>query len=49
MTYINNDLEPTINSLREHYKTFNSFRNYINILVVIVSHLKKIDNQYINH
>ena len=43
MKYINNDIEPTINKLREHYKNDNTFRNYINILVVITSHLKSLD------
>ena len=43
MKYINNDIEPTINNLREHYKNDNTFRNYINILVVITSHLKSLD------
>jgi hypothetical protein len=40
MTYINNDIEPTIQALRTHYKNDNTFKNYINILVVITSHLK---------
>lgn len=43
MTYINNDIEPTINAVRTHYKNDNTFRNYINILVVITSHLKTLN------
>ena len=43
MTYINNEIEPTINTLRSHYKNDNTFRNYINILVVITSHLKTLN------
>jgi hypothetical protein len=43
MTYINNDIEPTINALREHYKNDNSFKSYVNILVVIASHLKTLN------
>jgi uncharacterized protein YheU (UPF0270 family) len=43
MTYINNNIEPTINALREHYKNDNSFKSYVNILVVIASHLKTLN------
>ena len=43
MTYINNDIEPTINQLRAHYKNDNTFRSYINILTVISSHFKTLD------
>jgi hypothetical protein len=43
MKYINNDIEPTINALRQHYKNDNTFRAYINILVVITSHLKTLN------
>ena len=45
MTYINNDIEPTIAKLREHYKNDNSFKSYINILAVITSHFKTLDEQ----
>ena len=45
MTYINNDIEPTIAKLREHYKNDNSFKSYINILAVITSHFKTLDKQ----
>ena len=43
MKYINNDIEPTINALRTHYKNDNTFKAYINILVVITSHLKTLN------
>ena len=43
MKYIKNDIEPTINALREHYKNDNTFRSYINILTVITSHLKTLN------
>ena len=43
MTYINNNIEPTINTLRTQYKNDNTFRTYINILVVITSHLKTLN------
>lgn len=43
MTYINNDIEPTIKALRTHYKNDNTLKNYINILVVITSHLKTLN------
>jgi hypothetical protein len=43
MTYINNDIEPTINTLRENYKNDNSFKTYLNILVVITSHLTSLN------
>jgi len=43
MKYINNDIEPTINQLRSHYKNDNTFKSYINILAVITSHLKTLN------
>ena len=43
MKYINNDIEPTIKQLREHYKNDNTFRSYINVLTVITSHLKTLN------
>ena len=43
MTCINNDIEPTINTLRENYKNDNSFKTYLNILVVITSHLTSLN------
>jgi len=43
MPYINNDIETVINTLRTHYKNDNTFKSYLNILVVITSHLKTLD------
>jgi len=43
MSYINNDIEPTIKRLREHYKNDNTFKSYINILVGVSSHLKTLN------
>lgn len=43
MTYINDDIETVINTLRTHYKNDNTFKSYLNILVVITSHLKTLD------
>lgn len=43
MPYINNYIEPTINRLRKRYKNDNSFKTYLNILVVITSHLKTLN------
>jgi hypothetical protein len=36
-------IEPVINTLRTHYKNDNTFKSYLNILVVITSHLKTLD------
>jgi hypothetical protein len=43
MSYINNDIEPTIQALRIYYANDNSFKSYINILAVITSHLKTLN------
>lgn len=43
MTYIKNDIEPTIEKLREHYKNDNSFKGYLLTLTVIASHLKTLN------
>lgn len=45
MDYINDDIEPTIETLRTHYKNDNTFRSYINVLTVISSHLKTLNKQ----
>ncbi len=45
MSYICDDIEPTIAKLREHYKNDNLFKSYINILAVITSHFKTLDKQ----
>jgi hypothetical protein len=43
MDYFKTDIEPTIQKLRTHYTNDNSFKNYMNILVVISSHLKSLN------
>ena len=43
MKYINNDIEPTISTLRTYYNNDNTFKSYINILAVITSHLKTLN------
>lgn len=45
MDYINDDIDKSINILRDHYKNDNTFKTYINILVVITSHFKSIHNE----
>jgi len=45
MPYINDDIETVINTLRTHYKNDNTFKSYLNILVVITSHLKTLDKR----
>jgi hypothetical protein len=46
MKYIKKDIEPTIQTLRGHYSNDNSFKSYINILTVIISHLKDLNDAY---
>ena len=46
MNYINDNIEPTIQKLRNHYLNDNSFKNYINILTVITSHFKDLHKVY---
>lgn len=43
MSYIKNDIQPTIEKLREKYKNDNSFKGYLLVLTVIASHLKTLD------
>ena len=43
MDYINNDIQPTIEKLRAHYKNDNSFKGYLLTLTVIASHLKTLN------
>jgi len=43
MSYINNDIEPTIQTLRTLYTNDNSFKSYINVLAVITSHFKTLN------
>jgi hypothetical protein len=42
MSYISN-IEPIINKLREHYKKDYTLKSYLNVLVVITSHLKTLN------
>jgi len=46
MGFIKNDIEKTINTIRQIYKNDNSFKAYINILAVITSHFKNLNNVY---
>ena len=46
MNYINDNIEPTIQKLRNHYHNDNSFKNYINILTVITGHFKDLHKVY---
>jgi hypothetical protein len=43
MNYLNNDIEPTIQTLRTIYTNDNSFKSYINVLAVITSHFKTLN------
>lgn len=43
MDYINDNIDKTIDKLRDHYKNDNTFRSYIIVLTVITSHLKTIN------
>lgn len=43
MPYISNNIEPTIEKLRNHYKNDNSFKGYMLTLTVIASHLKSLN------
>lgn len=43
MPYINNNIEPTIEKLREKYQNDNSFKGYLLTLTVIASHLKSLN------
>ena len=45
MKYINN-VDETINILRQSYKNDNSFKSYINILAVITSHIDELNKVY---
>ena len=43
MSYINEDIEPTLQKLRSDYH--GTFKSYVNILVVITSHFKDLKYQ----
>ncbi len=40
MSFLNNDIDNTINILRQSYTNNNSFKSYITVLAVISSHIK---------
>ena len=46
MDYLNDDIKPTIDKLREHYPNDNTFKPYTNILSVISSHFKELNHIY---
>ena len=41
-----NNIEDTINKLRQKYKNDNSFKSYINVLVVLTSHIPSLKDVY---
>jgi hypothetical protein len=45
MEYLN-DAELIISTIKEHYKNANSFKTYLNIIVVVLSHLKSLNKVY---
>lgn len=45
MDYINNNIEKTIDKIRDHYTNDNTFRSYLIVLTVITSHLKTLNPQ----
>lgn len=47
MSFINNDIDNTINIIRQSYINDNSFKTYINVLAVITSHLKDLEKEYL--
>jgi len=46
MTYIKKDIKPTLERLREKYQNDNTYKTYVNILVVITSHIKSLYDTY---
>ena len=46
MSYINEDIEPTLQKLRSHYHNDGTFKSYVNILVIITSHFKDLNKIY---
>jgi len=46
MIYIKKDIKPTLERLREKYQNDNTYKTYINILVVITSHIKSLYETY---
>ena len=47
MSFINNDIDNTINILRQSYTNNNSFKSYINVLAVISSHIEELKRIYL--
>jgi hypothetical protein len=45
MEYLN-DAELIISTIKKHYKNANSFKTYLNIIVVVLSHLKSLNKVY---
>ena len=45
MEYLN-DAELILSTIKEHYKNPNSFKTYLNIIVVVLSHLKSLNKVY---
>ena len=48
MSYINEDIEPTLQKLRSHYHNDGTFKGYVNILVIITSHFKRFEQNISN-
>jgi hypothetical protein len=46
MDYLNDNIKPTIDKLRELYPNDNTFKSYTNILSVISSHFKELNHIY---
>jgi hypothetical protein len=46
MDYLNDDIKPTIDKLRELYPNDNTFKSYTNILSVISSHFEELNHIY---
>ena len=46
MPYINKDIIPTLTKLREKYQNDNTYKTYVNIFVVITSHIKPLYDTY---
>ena len=46
MDYLKDDIQTTIDKLREHYPNDNTFKSYTNILSVISSHFKELHHIY---
>jgi hypothetical protein len=46
MSFIYNDIDNTINILRQSYTNNNSFKSYINVLAVISSHIEELKKIY---